>query len=56
MTIHNAAAHITRAYNRPAPPRPVTVWHTDAHAQYLRHGRQVLRAYDHHGGLTHYVD
>ncbi len=26
VTIHNAVARITRARNRPAPPRPVSVW------------------------------
>ena len=29
VTLHNDVARITRAFNRPAPARPVHVWHVD---------------------------
>jgi len=37
----NGVATIVGAYNRPAPPRPVTVWSFDG--DLLRHGDEVLR-------------
>jgi hypothetical protein len=37
----NAVATLVGAYNRPAPPTPVTVWSFDG--TYLRHGDEVLR-------------
>ena len=37
----NDVATLVGAYNRPAPPRPVTVWRWDG--TLLRHGDEVLR-------------
>ncbi len=31
VNFSNAAATLTGAYNRPAPPRPITVWSFDGH-------------------------
>src|SRR5487761_1753753 len=38
----NEVATIVGAYNRPAPPRPITVWSFDG--SMLRHGDEILRA------------
>jgi len=54
VTIHNAAARITRAHNRPAPPRPVTVWYVDADS--LRDGERVLRRVERRGDVTFFSD
>jgi hypothetical protein len=37
----NGVATLVRAYNRPAPPRPVAVWSWDG--ALLRHGTEALR-------------
>jgi hypothetical protein len=37
----NGVATIVGAYNRPAPPAPVTVWSWDG--TMLRHGDEILR-------------
>ena len=54
VTIHNAVARITRARNRPAPSRPVTVWHVDADS--LRDGGRVLRRAERRGDVTFFTD
>jgi hypothetical protein len=41
VTFSNDVATLTRAYNRPAPPRPLTVWSFDGAA--LSHGPETLR-------------
>ena len=43
VTIHNAVARITRARNRPAPPRPVTVWSVQAEELRDDSGRVLRR-------------
>jgi hypothetical protein len=37
----NGEATLVGAYNRPAPPMPITVWSWDG--EHLRHGDEVLR-------------
>jgi hypothetical protein len=41
VNFSNGVATIVGAYNRPAPPRPVTVWSYEGGL--LRHGDEVLR-------------
>jgi hypothetical protein len=53
VTLHNAVATITDAYNRPAPPRPVTVW--SAQGDVLRHGSMVLHARATRGAVTFFA-
>lgn len=52
VTLHNAAATITAAYNRPAPPRPVYVWSVENDGDVLVHGRDVLIRGETRGALT----
>lgn len=54
VTIHNSVARITRAYNRPPPPRPVTVWSVDTDT--LRDGDRVLRRNGQLDRVTFYAD
>ena len=54
VTIHNAVARISRAHNRPAPPRPVAVWHVEADS--LRDGERVLRRAERRADVTFYAD
>ena len=41
VNIVNDVATIAAAYNRPAPPNPIAVWHWDGSA--LRHRDEILR-------------
>ncbi|HEY5303595.1 MAG TPA: hypothetical protein VIJ86_06015 [Acidimicrobiales bacterium] len=54
VTMHNAVATITSAYNRPAPPRPITVW--SAHEDEVRHASIVLRRAETRGAVTYFRD
>ncbi|HEY5120609.1 MAG TPA: hypothetical protein VII84_03440 [Acidimicrobiales bacterium] len=54
VTLHNAVANITAAYNRPAPPRPVCVWSVEGDT--LVHEERVLRRRDVRGAITFYCD
>lgn len=54
VTLHNAVATITNAYNRPAPPRTITVW--SAQDEVLRHDSSVLQARASSGALTYFSD
>ena len=58
VTIHNAVARITRAHNRPAPSRPVTVWSVGAEgAGELRDGAaRVLRRGERRDDVTFFTD
>ena len=44
VTFTNEAATLRKAYNRPAPPAPVSVWNYDGET--LRHRDEVLRERD----------
>ncbi len=52
VTLHNAVATITGAYNRPAPPRPITVW--SAHDDEVRHASTVLHRAETRGAVTYF--
>jgi hypothetical protein len=52
VTLHNEVANITAAYNRPAPPRPVTVWSVEGDT--LRQGERVLHLRGAHGAVSFY--
>ena len=54
VTLHNAVAKITRAYNRPAPPRPVCVWSVVDDT--LVHASRVLRRTEVRGAITYFSD
>lgn len=54
VTLHNAVAHITAAYNRPAPPRPVCVWSVEGDT--LVHGPRVLRRSEVRGAITFFSE
>ncbi len=54
VTVVNAVAEVRGAYNRPAPPRPITVWHVVG--EHVSDGTRVLRASSAHGPLTRYRD
>jgi hypothetical protein len=54
VTLHNAVANITAAYNRPAPPRPVCVWSVEGDT--LVHEERVLRHSEVRGAITFYCD
>jgi hypothetical protein len=54
VTLHNAVANITAAYNRPAPPRPVRVWSVEGDT--LVHEERVLRHREVRGAVTFYRD
>ncbi len=53
VTLSTAVATVRGAYNRPAPPRPITVWHVDGET--LGDGVRSLRAST-DGPLTRYRD
>jgi len=53
VTLHNDVANITNAYNRPAPPRPITVWSVEGDD--LRHGEMTLRRSDVRGAVTFFT-
>jgi hypothetical protein len=53
VTIHNVAATITHAYNRPAPPRTITVWFADGDE--VRHAHTALRREGTRGAVTYFV-
>jgi len=52
VTLRNAVATITDAYNRPAPARPLTVWHVEGEG--LRHGADRLDVVEARDGVTTY--
>lgn len=54
VTLHNAVAHLNGAYNRPAPPRPITVWSVEGDT--LRHGDRMLTRVDERGAITYFAD
>ncbi len=54
VTLHNAVATITDAYNRPVPPRPVCVWHVEG--EDLVHGARVLYRREGREGVGVYVE
>jgi hypothetical protein len=54
VTLRNEVATITAAYNRPAPPRPVSVWSVEGET--LRHSERTLRLSDTHEGFSTYSD
>ena len=54
VTLYNAVANITGAYNRPAPPRPVTVWNVQG--DLLVHPQRSLLRQRVSGALTYYQD
>jgi hypothetical protein len=54
VTLHNAVANITAAYNRPAPPRPVCVWSVEGDT--LVHEERVLRSGGARGAIAFYCD
>lgn len=54
VTLHNAVATITDAYNRPAPPRTITVW--SAQDEVLRHDSTILEARRSSGAVTYFSD
>ena len=54
VTLHNAVASITGAYNRPAPPRPITVWSVEGDV--LRHAQRTLRRVDARGPVTSFAE
>ncbi len=55
VTIHNAVARITRARNRPAPPRPVNVWSHQGHSLRDGSGRELLRE-NGRGKVTYFAE
>jgi hypothetical protein len=54
VTLHNDVARITHAFNRPAPVRPVHVWHVDDGV--LSDGVRVLRRASTRANVTFYED
>jgi hypothetical protein len=53
VTLHNAVATITAAYNRPAPARAVSVWSVEGDE--IRHGDTALRRGETRGAVTFFV-
>jgi len=53
VTLHNAVANITGAYNRPAPPRPITVWSVEGDV--LRHGQRLLTLGEQRGAISFFL-
>ena len=54
VTLHNEVANISAAYNRPAPPRPITVWSVAGDT--LRHAERILTRGDVRGAVTYFTD
>ncbi len=54
VTVVNDVATVRGAYNRPAPPRPITVWH--ASDDVVTDGVRVLRVTPSTGPATRYRD
>ncbi len=54
VTLRNAVARITAAYNRPAPPRAVCVWSVVGDT--LVHDARVLRRREVRGAVTYFAD
>ncbi len=54
VTLRNAVATITAAYNRPAPSRPVCVWSVEDDT--LVHDGHVLRRSEVRGAVTYFSD
>jgi hypothetical protein len=53
VTLHNAVATITAAYNRPAPAQVVSVWSVEGDE--LRHGDTTLRRGETRAAVTFFV-
>lgn len=54
VNLRNEVAHLTHAYNRPAPARALVVWHVEGDT--LVHGAQVLRRTATRGAVTLFED
>lgn len=54
VTLHNAVATITGAYNRPAPPRPVCVWSVEGDT--LVHAQRTLHRGNVRGVITFFAE
>ncbi len=54
VTLHNAVAEISAAYNRPAPARAIRVWSVEGDT--LVHDGRVLRRSGVRGAITYFSD